>query len=100
MPGARALVLEAFGCGNATPAVTQAVGVAIRGGIPVAVTSRSPCGRVAPIYGRGGGADLAGAGAIVSGDLSAIKARVLLALLLGAEADHDAIRDALERHGC
>lgn len=98
--GARAIVLEAFGRGNAPPAVTEAVAQVIRRGVHVAITSRAPQGRVAPIYGRGGGADLAAAGALFAGDLSSIKTRVLLAVLLGAGADPATIRDALKHHGC
>jgi L-asparaginase len=97
--GTRGIVLEAFGRGNATPAVTKAALEAIQRGIPVAVTSRSPQGRVAPVYGAGGGSDLAGAGAIFCGDLSAVKARVLMALLLGSGADQPALRRAMELHG-
>jgi L-asparaginase len=97
--GARGLVLEAFGRGNATPAVTKAAVEAIQQGIPVAVTSRCPQGRVAPIYGAGGGSDLATAGAIFCGDLSATKARILMALLLGGGADQSAIRSVMELHG-
>ncbi|UEM19096.1 asparaginase [Skermanella mucosa] len=97
--GARGLVLEAFGRGNATPAVTEAAIEAIGRGIPVAVTSRSPQGRVEPIYGAGGGSDLASAGAIFCGDLSGIKARILLALLLGSGADPSTIRRRMELHG-
>jgi L-asparaginase len=96
--GARGLVLEAFGRGNATPAVTKAAIEAIRRGIPVAVASRCPQGRVEPIYGAGGGSDLAAAGAIFCGDLSAAKARILMALLLGSGADQSAIRRVMEVH--
>jgi L-asparaginase len=97
--GARALVLEAFGRGNPTPAVTQAARRAVEKGVTVAVTSRCPQGRVAPVYGAGGGADLAAAGAIFAGDLSSVKARILLALLVGAEADAATMRTAVQHHG-
>jgi len=95
---ARGLVLEAFGRGNATPAVAEAAIDAVRQGIPVAVASRSPQGRVEPIYGAGGGSDLASAGAIFCGDLSGVKARILLALLLGSGADQSGIRRRMELH--
>ena len=72
---------------------------AIGRGIPVAVTSRSPQGRVEPIYGAGGGSDLAAAGAIFCGDLSGIKARILLALLLGAGKDPHEIRRQMRLRG-
>jgi L-asparaginase len=82
--GCRAIVLEAFGIGNATPAVSETVSAIIRRGIPVIVTSRSPKGRVKPVYGNGGGKDLYDAGAIFAGDLNGPKARILAAVLLGA----------------
>jgi L-asparaginase len=37
--------------------------------VPVVITSRCPSGRVEPIYGNGGGRDLADTGAIFAGDL-------------------------------
>ncbi|RST48074.1 asparaginase [Variovorax sp. DXTD-1] len=97
--GARAIVLEGFGRGNTTPAVTEAARAAIRHGVTIAVTTRCPRGRVAPIYGAGGAADLADAGALFAGDLSAVKTRILLALLFGAGADREALRRAVELHG-
>jgi L-asparaginase len=42
---------------------------------------------VEPVYGRGGGRDLAEAGALFAGDLAGPKARVLLQLALGAGLD-------------
>jgi L-asparaginase len=50
----------------------------------VVVTSRCPTGRVEPIYGKGGGKDLADAGAIFAGDLKGPKARLLLMVLLSS----------------
>ena len=97
--GARGIVLEGFGRGNAHTCVTEAATEAIRRGVVVAVTSRSPQGRVEPVYGAGGGSDLAAAGAIFCGDLSGIKARVLLALLLGSGADQSVIGKRMELHG-
>jgi L-asparaginase len=44
-------------------------------------------GRVEPVYGRGGGKDLAEAGALFAGDLAGPKARVLVQLALGAGLD-------------
>jgi L-asparaginase len=80
--GARGLVLEAFGRGNATLAVVEAVHDATDQGVFVVVTTRCPQGRVEPIYGNGGGKDLLAAGALFAGDLSGVKARILLSLLL------------------
>jgi L-asparaginase len=58
---------------------------AVAAGVPVLVTSRCEDGRVLPLYGDGGGVDLAAAGAIFAGDLRGVKARILLAVLLGRE---------------
>lgn len=79
----KGLVLSATGRGNATPSIVEIVAELTTKKIPVLVTSRSPEGRVAPIYGQGGGADLKRAGAIFCGDLSGPKARLLLSVILG-----------------
>jgi L-asparaginase len=78
--GARAIVLEGTGRGNANDQVVEGVGEAVVAGVPVVVCSRCIAGRVEPIYGRGGGRDLADAGAVFAGDLAGPKARVLLQL--------------------
>jgi len=85
--GARAIVLEGTGRGNGNDRVVAGVRAAVAGGIPVVVASRCAAGRVEPVYGRGGGRDLADAGAIFAGDLAGPKARVLLQLALGAGVD-------------
>jgi L-asparaginase len=90
--GAKGIVVEGFGRGNATPAAAKAVAEVIAAGIPVIITSRCPRGRVRPIYGNGGARDLERAGAIFAGDLSGPKARVLAAVLLGAGLSSDAMR--------
>jgi L-asparaginase len=78
--GARAIVLEATGRGNANDQVVEGVREAVVAGVPVVVCSRCAEGRVEPVYGRGGGRDLAEAGAVFAGDLAGPKARVLLQL--------------------
>jgi len=80
--GARGIVLDAFGAGNVTPEVLEETRTALRQGLTVLVTSRCHAGAVSPIYGAGGGADLAAAGAVLAGDLRATKARLLLTLAL------------------
>jgi L-asparaginase len=85
---AKGLVLEAFGRGNGPAALVPVVRRAVSGGVAVVITSRCPTGRVEPIYGKGGGKDLADAGAIFAGDLKGPKARLLLMVLLGAP-DHE-----------
>lgn len=83
--GTRGFVLEGFGRGNCPPVFVEATRQAVAAGIPVLITSRCGEGRVKPVYGNGGGVDLAAAGAIFAGDLTGQKARILLSVLLGAE---------------
>jgi L-asparaginase len=97
--GARAIVIEGFGRGNATPAVAKAVAEVIAGGVQVIVASRCPRGRVRPIYGNGGARDLERAGAIFAGDLNGPKARVLAAVMLGAGLSSEAMRTEFDRLG-
>ncbi|MEZ0163179.1 asparaginase [Kineococcus sp. LSe6-4] len=86
--GARGIVLQGLGSGNATPAVVAAVARARDAGVAVVLTTRVPAGPVVTSYGDGGGgADLAAAGAVPAGRLKAGQARVLLAALLRAGAD-------------
>ena len=93
--GAKAIILEGFGRGNATPVVAAAVKDIISGGVPVIVTSRCGEGRVRPIYGNGGGKDLEKAGAIFAGDLTGPKARILASVLLGAGMTVDEMRQEI-----
>ena len=87
--GARGIVLDAMGSGNANPNILAAVEHCVANGISVVVTSRVPDGVVEPIYGgHGGGHDLVRAGAIASTWLRAGQARIMLAALLAGGADH------------
>ena len=90
--GAKGIVIEGFGRGNATPAAAKAIAEIIAAGVPVIVTSRCQRGRVRPIYGNGGARDLERADAIFAGDLTGPKARVLAAVMLGAELSSEAMR--------
>jgi L-asparaginase len=92
--GVEAIVLEAFGRGNAPMAVLDEVVSICSAGTLVFVASRCPQGRTAPIYGNGGGKDLEAAGAIFLEDLSGIKARILLSVLFGC--GYDKKRAAIE----
>lgn len=85
--GTRGLVIEAFGRGNVTPDVLAGIERARAAGVMVAVTTRCPMGRVAPVYAGSGGAGLQRAGVHFLGDLSGIKARLLLAVVLASPLD-------------
>ncbi len=96
--GAQGIVLDGFGAGNVTPAVLDETEKALADGVVVLVSSRCHAGPVSAIYGAGGGADLAAAGAVLGGDLRAPKARLLLMLALATTADSSAARAALRPH--
>ena len=86
--GANGIVVAATGAGNTDPALLAAAVRAMDAGIPVALASRCPSGRAGAAYAfPGGGAAWIGAGAIPVGHLCAVKARVALALGLGAGFD-------------
>ena len=97
--GAAGIVIEAFGIGNANHAVLDEVKGAIDSSVAVLVVSRCAEGRVAPVYGNGGGYDLSEAGAIFGGNLSGQKARLLLMVVLAAaERSGDTLESLLGPH--
>ncbi len=92
--GVSGVVIEAFGRGNVPPGYADAVARLVKSGVPVIVTSRCPEGRTLALYGGDGGAtSLAAAGAVFAGELSAIKSRLLLSVLLAAGAGPDTISE-------
>ena len=89
-PAPAGLVVAATGGGNTTPWLLDRARRLMGAGVPVALTTRCPSGRVRPGYGfPGGSSGWWEAGAIFSGTLDPLKARVLLALGLGAGASLD-----------
>ena len=91
--GSRGIVVAAPGAGNTHPDVLSAATEAMAAGIPVVLTTRSPHGEAAPRYAfPGGGATWAAAGAVLAGPLGGPKARIALALGLGAGLDSAGLR--------
>ena len=85
VPAPAGLVVAAAGGGNTPPGYLELARPLIDGGTPVMLTTRCPSGRVMPGYAfPGGSSQWWEAGAIFSGTLDPLKARVLVALGVGA----------------
>lgn len=83
------IVVEAVGAGNVNKKMFKAIKYALDKNIPIVITTRVYHGRVLPVYAdKGGGKRLQEVGAILGGDLSAAKARLLLMLAIPS-ADGD-----------
>ena len=89
-------MVAATGAGNTDPDLLLAAQEAMARGIPVVHATRCPAGRASGGYGfPGGGATWLRAGAIPCGFLGGPKARIALALGLGAGLDDAGLRALL-----
>jgi len=91
--GVPGIVVEGLGSGNVPPNLIPTIKEAIEKGIAVVLTSRCHTGHVITSYGyEGGGAELGRLGAINGGNLSGIKARIKLVVLMGCQRGLDFVR--------
>ncbi len=98
--GADGFVVEATGAGNTSAGLLDAAKRAIAGGLPVALATRCPAGAASDAYAfPGGGATWVRAGAILVGHLGGPKARIALALGIGAGLDADGLAGLLADPG-
>jgi L-asparaginase len=90
--GADGFVVAATGAGNTSATLLAAAERAIAAGLPVVVTTRCPAGAASGDYAfPGGGATWRRAGALPAGHLGGPKARIALALGIGAGLDRDGL---------
>lgn len=82
------LVIEAFGAGNLHPEIAKEAESLIQEGITVVIATRCIKGRSFPYYGyEGGGKALEQRGFLFAGELSSVKCRLKLMLVLGNDLD-------------
>jgi len=94
--GADGFVVAATGAGNTDASLLRAAESAIADGIPVVLATRCPAGGAGTDYAfPGGGATWQRAGAILAGHLTGPKARIALALGIGAGLDRPALTTLL-----
>jgi len=99
--GAAGLVIAAVGAGNVNHALFEGIAAALQQGVAVVIATRVPHGLVRPLYTYvGGGVALQKAGAILAGDLTPQKARVMLMLALAAGKRAEALMECFERQEC
>jgi L-asparaginase len=94
--GVDGLVVEATGAGNTAAGLLEAAQRLMRGGAPVVLATRCPAGEAGTGYAfPGGGATWVRAGAMLPGHLTGPKARIALALGLGAGLDRRGLASLL-----
>lgn len=86
------IIVAATGAGNTSAELLAAGERAMATGIPLVLVTRCPAGAAGPGYAfPGGGATWVRAGALLAGTLTAPKARIALALGIGAGLDRPAL---------
>ena len=94
--GAPGIVVEATGAGNTSGLLLEAAVAAMDRGTRIVLSTRTPSGAAGAGYAfPGGGATWVRAGALLAGHLTGPKARIALALGLGAGLDHDGLATLL-----
>lgn len=95
--GCKGLIIEAFGRGNTSPEVAEAIEKAVDQGMIVLITTRCYMGRVLDVYSYpGGGIDLKQRGAILAGDLPGHKLRLFLMAAIGMGYTKDEVEKLLD----
>jgi L-asparaginase len=96
--GAKGLVIEAVASGHVNAAMGEAIGEVLAQGVPVVVSTRIPRGGTRAGYGFAGSSQrLVEQGAVLAGDLSPWKARIVLMLALQQGAlSRDALAAAFD----
>ena len=95
--GVKGIVIEGFGLGNVPPAMVPGIADAIKKGIAVILTTRTPGGRVLDVYGYPGSVtDTRSVGIAAGGEISAAKARLKLMVVLSEYPEYATQRDKLE----
>lgn len=96
--GCKGIVIEGFGRGNVPPLMVPGIEDAVKAGVAVVLTTRTPGGRVLDVYGYPGSVtDTRRAGLAMGGELSAAKARLKLMIVLSEHPELATNRDALEK---
>ena len=95
--GCKGIVLEGFGRGNLPPPMIPGVEEAVKKGVAVILTTRTPGGRVLDVYGYPGSVtDSRRVGIAAAGEISAAKARLKLMVVLSEHPEYATNRDKLE----
>jgi L-asparaginase len=97
---AEGVIVQAMGGGNTQAELLEAAREAMQRGATVVLTTRCPSGGVRPGYGfPGGSSTWWEAGAVFSGWLDALKARVALVFALGASLERSQIVELFSTYG-